>query len=424
MRAVLLPPLAALLALTPLHAQQTRDPDEEARYRSTVLFANVLELIRDEYVDTSKTDYDRLTYAALRGMLNSLDPHSQFMDPQAFSEMRSETEGSFGGLGISLGMSEGFLTVHVPVEGGPAFRAGVVPGDRIIKIDGQNTDRMTLSEAVKKLRGEPGQPVNLLLFRPDTRVFREIVITRELINVPSVRDAVLLPGPEKLGYLRITQFGEKTTDEFEKALKTLQGQGMTGLILDLRNNPGGLLEAAVEVAGKFLPQGTVVVSTEGRYGGRDRILYQARTRHRVLDLPLVVLINGNSASGSEIVAGALKDLRRAVLLGETTFGKGSVQTVQPVDRTITPPAALRLTTARYYTPSRRMIHEVGVAPDIFAPIPRSLERDLFMKRSLTLLSPEERRRVESLEDPQLARAIDTLKGLQLFRQRLARTTTP
>jgi carboxyl-terminal processing protease len=392
--------------------------DEDARYRSTMLFANVLELVRDEYVDPSKVDYDKLTYAALRGMLTSLDPHSQFLDPENYKDMQMETQGQFGGLGISVGKVDGYLTVNVPIEGAPAAKAGLLPADRIIKIGNRSTKNITLSESIKMLRGEPGDAVVLTVYRPETKEYKELKIVRELIDVPTVRDAnILSDSTEKIGYVRLTQFGDKTVEEMEKALKNLQKQSITCLILDLRNNPGGLLEAAVEVAGKFLPTGTTVVSTEGRLGEAERTLYQSPGRQRILDIPLVVLINGNSASGSEIVAGALQDWRRAVLIGETTFGKGSVQTVQPLANSIDIPTALRLTTDRYYTPKRRLIHGTGIAPDISAPITWEEERDLFLKRSLALLNAEEKARVEKVQDSQLDRAIQVIKGLRQYSQK-------
>ncbi|MFH1067944.1 MAG: S41 family peptidase [bacterium] len=402
---------------TALAAQES--PNEaDARYRSAALFANVLDVIREEYVDESKVDYEKLTYAALRGMLNSLDPHSQFLDPASYAEMQQETQGQFGGIGVSVEKMNSYLTINVPIEGTPGFKAGLLPGDRIIKVDGASTKSMSLGDAVKKLRGEPGSWVTLSIYRPSVQGFKEFKIVRELIDVPTVRDVSLLPpekaGNEKIGYIRITQFGDKTVEEFEQALKTLQGQGAKGMILDLRNNPGGLLEAAVEVAGKFLPTGTVIVSTESRGGEATRALYYSPGRKRVLDLPMAVLINGNSASAAEIVAGALKDLRRAVLLGETTFGKGSVQTVQTLDWAISKPAAVKLTTSRYYTPSRRPIHEVGVSPDIFAPITWKEEQDLFLKKSIALLEPAEQERLAKVADTQFDRAIQMLRGVQLY----------
>jgi len=421
-------PVSAQTGIVPkagdkLAAEQSApvNPDDEARYRSAILFQNVLELVRDEYVDSKAVDYDKLTYAALRGMLSSLDPHSQFLDPEGFEDMRSDTEGEFGGLGISVGMDNSRLTVNMPVEGGPGFKAGLMPGDRILKIGEKATDSMTLSDAVKKLRGQPGEPVNLTIFRTSSKEMKEVTVVRELIKVPTVRNPKILSGPgldsKKIGYVRITQFGDKTAEEFDQALKKLSGLGMRALILDLRNNYGGLLDAAVETAGKFVPAGTVIVSTEGRYGVRDRNTYQAHGRERYLDIPLVVLINERSASGAEIVAGALKDLHRAILVGETTFGKGSVQTVQPVDLNMNPPVAVKMTTAKYYTPSHNVIHGVGISPDILAPVSIDDEELLFLKQASESLPPEKKDKVEAMEDIQLSRAVAVISGIQTYADR-------
>lgn len=394
---------------------QDKTKDEDARYRSTLLFANALEMVRDEYVDKTKVNYDKLTYAALRGILTSLDPHSQFLDPDAYRDMQEETQGQFGGLGISVGKADGTLTINVPIEGAPGAKAGLLPGDRILKINEKSTRNMTLSDSVKQLRGNPGEEVAITIYRPGTKEYKVIKIVREMIDVPTVREAQILPDPtEKMGYIRITQFGDKTVEELEKELKRLKKEGMSALILDLRNNPGGLLESAVEVAGKFLPTGSIIVSTEGRLGSADRTLYYSPGKQRILDMPLILLVNENSASGSEVVAGALQDWKRALLLGETTFGKGSVQTVQPVPSSIDGAVAIRLTTDHYYTPKHRLIHEIGVKPDIEMPVTWEEEKNLFLKRSLALLKPEERERVEKTRDSQLERAIATLKGMMLY----------
>ncbi|MFQ3669883.1 MAG: S41 family peptidase [Verrucomicrobiia bacterium] len=415
--------LLALAHLLPSTAPAQPPPSnpEEARYRSALLFQNVLELVRDEYVDADKVDYDQLTQAALRGMLSSLDPHSQFLDSDTFLDMRNETEGEFGGLGITVGTENNRLTINMPLEGGPGFKAGLLPGDRILKIDGRLTDGLPLPEAIKRLRGKPGEAVQLTIYRESTKEFKDIEVVREIIKIPTVRGVRLLSGPgldnHAIGYLRISQFGEKTVEEFDAALRQLQNAGARALILDLRNNYGGLLDAAVEVAGRFLPQGAEIVSTEGRPGSDKRQSFTARGRERLLDLPLAVLINGRSASGAEIVAGALKDLRRAILIGETTFGKGSVQTVQPLDLDPAKPIAVKLTTAKYYTPSRAVIHGVGIQPHIHAPISAEDDESLFLKQAAETLSPERRQQVEALPDTQLDRAVAALVGLRIYSER-------
>lgn len=392
---------------------------EEGRYRSALLFANVVELVRDEYLEPEKTDYDKITYAALRGLLSSLDPHSQFLDPEGYAMIRTETEGQFGGLGISVGMLENQLTVNVPIEGGPAFRAGILPGDRIMKIDGQGTQKMALGEAIRKLRGKPGAPVQLAIFRPTGGTIIEFSLVREMIQVPTITDVSLLPDVtakgEKIGYLRITQFGEKTDKEFDLALARLEKDGATSLIMDLRDNPGGLVDEAVEIVSRFVPEKTMVVATEGRKGAAGRYEYLSKAASRKIRWPTVVLVNGNTASAAEIVSGALQDLGKAVIVGETTFGKGSVQTVQPVDRSVAPAVAVRLTTAHYTTPSHRKIHGVGIEPDILARMTKGEEQALYRSRSPGLKKNGEA--AEVVTDEPLNRAVDALRGWKVFARR-------
>jgi carboxyl-terminal processing protease len=314
-------------------------------------------MIRDEYLEIEKTDYDKMTYAALRGLLTSLDPHSQFLDPEHYKMIRTETEGQFGGLGISVGMVENQLTVNVPIEGGPGFRAGLLPGDRIVKIEGKGTQKLNLGEAIRLLRGRPGVPVQLSIYRPSEQKTLELSVIREMIQVPTLQETKMISSSmsqgEKIGYVRITQFGEKTAKEFDVAMAQLGKEGAMALILDLRDNPGGLVDAAVEVVSRFVPGGTLVVATEGRKAGSTQQKYLSRNVNLRIRWPTVVLVNGNTASAAEIVAGALQDLGLAVIVGETTFGKGSVQTVQRVDPSVIPDVGVRLTTAHYTTPSRK-----------------------------------------------------------------------
>jgi carboxyl-terminal processing protease len=381
----------------------------------------VVELVRDEYLEPEKTDYDKMTYAALRGLLSSLDPHSQFLDPEGYAMIRTETEGQFGGLGISVGMLENQLTVNVPIEGGPAFRAGILPGDRITKIDGQGTQKMNLGEAIRKLRGKPGLSVQLAVYRPSEAKNLDFTLIREMIQVPTVTDVSLLPEAttqgEKIGYLRITQFGEKTDKEFDAALSRLEKEGATSLILDLRDNPGGLVDEAVDIVSRFVPEKTMVVATEGRKGAGGRFEYLSKPTSRRIRWPTVVLVNGNTASAAEIVSGALQDLGKAVIVGETTFGKGSVQTVQPVDRSVAPAVAVRLTTAHYTTPSHRKIHGVGIEPDILARMTKGEEQAMYRSRSPGLKKPGETE--EALTDEPLGRAVDVLRGWKVFARRSA-----
>lgn len=393
---------------------------EEGRYRSALLFASVVEMIRDEYLEIEKTDYDKMTYAALRGLLTSLDPHSQFLDPEHYKMIRTETEGQFGGLGISVGMVENQLTVNVPIEGGPGFRAGLLPGDRIVKIEGKGTQKLNLGEAIRLLRGRPGVPVQLSIYRPSEQKTLELSVIREMIQVPTLQETKMISSSmsqgEKIGYVRITQFGEKTAKEFDVAMAQLGKEGAMALILDLRDNPGGLVDAAVEVVSRFVPGGTLVVATEGRKAGSTQQKYLSRNVNLRIRWPTVVLVNGNTASAAEIVAGALQDLGLAVIVGETTFGKGSVQTVQRVDPSVIPDVGVRLTTAHYTTPSRKKIHGVGIEPDVIARLTRGEEEAIFQKRSPGLKKNQDPE--AEVNDEPLDRAIDLLRGWKVVKRRL------
>ena len=407
-------------------AAVTEKPDESYEY--TLLYARVMQMIRQDYVDTSKVGYKDLTYSALRGMLSSLDPHSQFLDEESFQDIQRETKGEFSGLGIVIGVKNNQLMILSPMEDSPGGRAGLMPGDRILKIEGKNTEKMSLAAAEKALKGQPGEKAELTLLRPVAgalgggTVF-EVTLTRETIQVASVKDAHLIPtaiaGQDKIGYVRIEEFAENTSDELDLALDGLERSGIQGLVIDLRNNPGGLLDSAVDVAGKFVPPNTVIVSTKGRTPDQDQE-FRARAQREHPDYPIVDLINGYSASGAEIVAGALKDLHRAILVGETTFGKGSVQTVQPLGNNV----GLRLTMAKYYTPSKKTIHEVGVAPDIEVPISDAEERRIVLAEAKRPLTPEEQAEVTKMEDRQLERAVSSLRSLLIYQERQAALKAP
>ena len=401
---------------------QSPTTSTDLRYKSSLLFSNVLEMVREQYVDSEDAEYPKLTYAALEGMLNSLDPYCEFLDPQRFAEMKSETEGEFGGLGIYVGMQDNRnLIINLPIEGTPAFRAGMMPGDWIVKINSTPTKGLSLREAINLLRGKIGESIELVIYRPTTRQSYDYVLVREMVSIPTIRGTRILnpleTGPDKIGYVRITQFGEKTLIDFDRAMKQLMGEGMNALILDLRNNPGGLLDMAVQVAGRFTAEGTPIVSTEGRYGASERTIFLARGRDHYPQLPIVILVNRHSASGAEIVAGALKDLGRAVLIGETTYGKGSVQTVQPLEISLDKPVAVRLTTAHYYTPSRKPIHKVGIPPDIEAPVTLQEEQAILRRQNWHMLTQEERVELDNINDVQLDRAVAVLKGIRYYAER-------
>jgi carboxyl-terminal processing protease len=326
-------------------------------YENIEVFTNVLALVQKNYVDDVTTK--QLIDGAITGMLNALDPHSAYLPPDMYKELQVDTRGSFGGLGIEITTRNNILTVVSPIEDTPAYRAGVKAGDQIIKIEDEFTKDMPLVEAVKKMRGPAGTTIHVTLRREDLPNLIELTLTREIIKIQSVKSRLLEKG---YGYLRVTQFQERTDDDLQKALAKLDKDNngaLSGLILDLRNNPGGLLTQAVKVADEFIDAG-LVVYTDGRLDNQKQKYFAHKTGTRT-DFPMVVLVNGGSASASEIVAGCLQDHKRALVVGTQTFGKGSVQTILPLDDS----AAVRLTTARYYTPNGRSIQATGITPDIF-----------------------------------------------------------
>jgi carboxyl-terminal processing protease len=427
-----------------LYSQETaagaEQAGEDSPYEMYTLFSKVVEQVRANYVDGEKSTYEDLIHGALKGMLQSLDPHSQFMDEESFTAMKEDTAGKFGGLGITIGVKDAVLTVIAPMEDTPAFRAGLLSGDKIIEIDGDSTDGLALEDAVKKLRGDPGTEVKIKIFRPKTQLVKEFTLERAIINVPSIKDARMLDGG--IGYVRMLQFGESTADDLQAELDKLEGQGLRAFVLDLRSNPGGLLTSAVDVSQKFLKRGDLIVFTRGRDNRMERS-YRARARDTFPNVPMVVLINGYSASASEIVAGALQDNRRAVLVGEKSFGKGSVQSVLPQDGG----TAIRLTTAKYYTPSERVIHENGIEPDVVVPMSVENWRNILLSRNraeekngdesqpaadegwvddegaeipaLDLSGSAEAEEIDlkNVADPQLDRACDMLRGILVFQKR-------
>lgn len=382
---------------------------ERSPYDQLELIARAMQLIRQDYVDESSVGYRDLAYNALRGMLDSLDPHSQFLEPRDFESMQEDTKSEFGGLGVVVTQQEGVLTIVSPMEDTPGFEAGLMPGDQILQIDGSPTDGVTLNDAVDKLRGRVGDPVTLTVRRAEDGEVRDFTLTRAVIKVASVKDAQILPARGKngarIGYVRITQFNEPTAGELADVLDELEEEGMDALVLDLRHNPGGLLGSAVDVCGQFLPGNTLVVSTEGRSPSREHRTPLRTSRGRTF--PMAVLVNYASASGSEIVAGALKDLDRALVVGETTFGKGSVQSVV----SLPDGSAARLTTAKYFTPDRKMIHEQGVEPHIRATLDRRQEAEVLRSRRT---GDESSGPTPQLWDPQLERAVDALNGALLY----------
>jgi carboxyl-terminal processing protease len=419
-RFMLLPLLACLLlGLLPAVFAQEEQPgksEEDNGYAQISIFAKALELIRQDYVDENKTSYHDLINAAMKGMLSSLDPHSQFMDPDDFRDMQDDTRSRFNGLGIEVSMKNGLPTVITAMEDTPAARAGILSGDQILRINGISTERMDLQDAINVLRGPAGAKLTLTLLRPSTKEIKEYALQRAEIKIQSVKGARLLDpeltGPYKIGYIRLVQFNEPTADELSKALDELQKQGMQALVLDLRNNPGGLLNSAVDVCAQFLPPNTKIVSTQGRVASQQHDYSTSGAKKERPSFPMVVLINEGSASGAEIVAGALKDLHRAVLVGETTFGKGSVQNVMQLPDG----SAVRFTTAKYYTPSKQVIQGNGVTPNIRVAMTAEQERSLFALRNTGNMKPEDDKSIIKARDPQMLRAIDALKGVMIYAQ--------
>jgi carboxyl-terminal processing protease len=390
-------------------------------YEDLKILTDVIGLVQKEYVEETKPQ--DLVYGAIKGMLETLDPHSAFMPPDMYKEMQAETKGRFEGLGIEITIKEGVLTVVSPIEDTPAFRAGIQANDQILKIEGDLTKNLTLMEAVKRLRGPKGTTVTITIMREGLTKPKDYTVTRDVIPIRSVRYEVL---EKSYGYIRLSQFQEKTDNELDKAMKALQESkgGLKGLILDLRNNPGGLLDQAVKVTDRFVESG-LIVSMEGRKEDQKMKFY-AHTQGTIPRYPLVVLVNGGSASGSEIVAGAIQDHGRGILIGTQTFGKGSVQTIFPLKDG----SGVRLTTARYYTPNGRSIQAKGIVPDILvkpalpedekaAPLPklpseRDLERHLIDKKEKEKAKKEEVKEKKPA-DPQLERALEVLKTWEIFK---------
>jgi len=394
--------------------QKQKRPDD--LYKELELFSDAVSIIRTDYVEEKKSK--DLMYGALKGMLSSLDPYSQFMDPETYNEMKIETEGEFGGIGIEITMKDDLLTIISPIDDTPAYKVGLKAGDKIVKIEGTITKDLTLIEAVKKLRGKPGTDVNIIVLRESEKKLMEFTITRAIIKIASIKKAEMIDSG--IGYIRLSEFQENTPKDLSEALKKLEADNLKGLVLDLRNNPGGLLDVAVDVAGKFLEEGKAVVSTKGRVENQN-LEFKSRNKNKHLGYPMVVLINNGSASASEIVAGALQDYKRAIVLGTKSFGKGSVQTVVP----LSDGSAVRLTTSKYFTPKGRSIHGEGIMPDIVVEYEERSIKDKEVDKDTAifekLLDEKEKTEQEKLEakkkkdlDNQVLRAVDVLKGIVIY----------
>jgi carboxyl-terminal processing protease len=350
-----------------LYAEESIEEPKPDTYNKLKIFSEVLSLIESNYVESVESD--TIINGAIRGMVKALDPHTSYLPPASYKEMQVETTGKFGGLGIEISIRDGVLTVVSPIEETPAFKVGIKAGDKIIKIEEESTLDMTLQDAVSLLRGETGSPVTITIFRDSFKAPKEFTIVRAIIKVRSVVHKLY---KKDIGYIKIRSFSKNTSVDLDKALAELEKKEISKLILDLRNNPGGLLNQAVEVTDRFLNRENLIVYTKGR-SDEQNMRFTSHDKVAGVSYPLIVLVNSGSASASEIVAGALQDLNRAIILGTPTFGKGSVQTIIP----LSDGSALRLTTARYYTPSGRVIQENGIEPDIIIErkIPEELEED-------------------------------------------------
>lgn len=383
-------------------------------YEDLRTFTEVFTTITKNYVEEVKP-HD-LIISAIKGMVNSLDPHSAYLTPEAYKEFQTETKGEFGGIGIQIGIKDGVLTVIAPIEDTPAWKAGIKAGDKILKIDGQSTKDMNINDAVSKMRGPKGKSVTLTIQRDEWKEPKDITIVRDIIKIKSVKYKMI---DKEIGYIKLIQFQEGTAQDLSSALQTLKESGMRSLILDLRNNPGGLLQSAVDVAEQFLPPKHLVVSIKGRAGEKIDY-YTESSRPSYTDIPMIVLVNQGSASASEIVAGALQDWGRALILGVQTFGKGSVQSLIP----LSDGSALKLTTAKYYTPKGRSIHAVGITPDIVVKleskngkeVPVIREKDLEQHLKGGKVEPQEKapQEVDEKDDTQLQRAIEILKSWKIM----------
>ncbi|MFC1804270.1 S41 family peptidase [Candidatus Omnitrophota bacterium] len=397
-----------------ISAMEKKNKDD--LFRQVSLFSDTIAIIQSEYVE--EVPSRDLIYGALKGLLSALDPHSQFLDPDSYKELKVETEGRFGGLGIEITIKDGLLTIITPIEDTPAWDIGLKAGDRIVKIEDELTRDMTLIDAVKRLRGKPGDAVNITVLRESEKKLIDFKIVRAIIKIKDIKVAKILE--DGTAYIKLVEFRENSARDINRALEALKKEGMDSLILDLRNNPGGLLDVAAKVAGSFIEKDKMIVYTKGREGHQD-LEFISREDSPLLELPMVVLINEGSASGSEIVAACLQDHKRAIILGIKSFGKGSVQTVIPLGDG----SALRLTTSKYFTPLGKEIHEKGVEPDIVVEQPQESEQAVDEKKDVPGKIFEELDQKKEEEagldekdksDHQLVRAIDVIKALKIYRK--------
>ncbi|PLX70114.1 MAG: peptidase S41 [Denitrovibrio sp.] len=372
---------------------------KDEKYRNLDTFTQVMHLIETSYVED--VENKTMVYGAIKGMLAELDPHSTFLDPDTLKEFREETQGEFGGLGITIGLKDKILTVIAPLEDTPAFYKGILSGDQIVKIEGDSTAGLSLHDAVKRLRGKPNTDVTITIHRESTKKPFDVTITRAIIKISSVKTSMI----GNTGYIRLTQFTSHLSDSVAEAIKDLDSKGADSYIIDIRNNPGGLLSEAINVSSLFIPANKIVVYTKDRQQTRQDF------KSRIFSLketekPIIVLVNGGSASASEILTGALQDYERATIMGEKTYGKASVQSVIP----LVDGSAVKLTTGKYFTPTGRGIHGIGIEPDINVEFiaPEVDENEKIVETKTVDLS---KAIIDLEKDNQLKAAVDKMKEL-------------
>lgn len=383
---------------------------KDSPYKSLNFFIQALLFVRENYVDQDKVTFDNLMHAALKGMLQELDPFSSYETPERFKSMMEDTNGKFAGIGIVLTVKNNVLEIVNVMEDSPAFKSGLMAGDIVLEIDGKNISRVEFQQCIAMLKGKPGTKVTIKVYRRSDDTTRDFSVERAIIAVSSVKGTRIIDN--SIGYVRITQFTATTARDLDAALAKFRENHVKGIIVDVRGNPGGLLTSAIEVCSRFLKKGEMVVSTEGRTAAQ-RVEYRSLESEKDVNIPLAVLINGSSASASEIFAGCMQDHKRAILVGSKSFGKGSVQTIVPMGQNN---GAIRLTTAKYYTPSKKVIHGNGVEPDIIVALSPATENMLSQQIAFFPgeVKPEGAQR--PVRDIQLERAIEILKGVSLFKE--------
>ena len=406
--------LCGLLSHTLCAAPDTApDIKNDEGYDEISHMTEVMQLIREKYVDADKVTYKNLVHNAIKGMLAGLDPFSSYMEPKFYKAMSEETNSTgFSGLGIHIAVKDNKLTIIAPVAGSPAYKAGIKPNDIIMFIDGEPTSSMSWAENMKRLQGKPGTKIKLTIYRESENLTKDITITREIITPATVKWGEIKG--ENIGYIRISLFAKQTSEDLDNALRALKKKKISALVLDLRGNPGGLLISAVEVCSRFIPTGELIVFVEGRRKS-DRVDYNSIECTKSLNMPIAILVNGSSASAAEITSGCLQDHKRAILIGQRTFGKGSVQSIIPLPDDVSKgTAAIRLTIAKYYTPGKRVIHGHGIEPNITVDVDDETATALY---SQCIAYPGEimPKTKDAVKDVQLQRAVEILKGIRAFK---------